>query len=515
MKPKRAVVLDNFFPQPGYIEFRRGHRAYSILNISSVSAGPVETVMAYQAIVPADDRLFACAGGTIFDATSPQDYGTASSVTGLDSDRLQWVNFSTTGANYLYWVNGEDAPQAWDGSNWVTPAITGEDETTFVNIAVHKNRLWFVEKNTLNAAYLDVDSFQGAATAFPLQGVFRNGGYLVAMGTWTIDAGEGMDDHAVFISSQGEVAVYKGIDPSDATDWTLVGVFSIGPPIGYRCLTKVGGDVAIISIDGLLPLSKALLFDRAAVQKITLTERISRAMNDAARLYKNNFGWQIIGYPKGTRAILNVPLQENGGQQQYVMNTINGAWCRFVGQPANCWEVFQDRLFFGGNDGKVYEADVGGIDGTERIVAQVVPAWGNFQMPGILKRFTMIRPLINTDGTISPSILLNTDFVNIDPPIIPSDFETSGALWDAVIWGQFTWPQEEFVLNEWQSVDGVGQWAAVNMKVTGRDTQGSGLWDLGLWDVAEWDIEVWGSAIPATNLKVNAFDLSLESGGIF
>src|SRR5690606_3161286 len=102
--------------------------------------------------------------------------------------------------------------------------------------------------------------------------------------------------------------------------------------------------------------------ERAAVVKATMTERIQRVMNQSARLYKDNFGWQLISYPRGTRAILNVPIDENEEQQQYVMNTLNGAWCQFTGMNANCWELLLDNPYFGGNTGFVYQADVGSTD---------------------------------------------------------------------------------------------------------------------------------------------------------
>jgi hypothetical protein len=50
----------------------------------------------------------------------------------------------------------------------------------------------------------------------------------MAMADWSIDAGIGIDDYAAFISDQGEVALYKGSDPTSATTWALVGTFWVG-----------------------------------------------------------------------------------------------------------------------------------------------------------------------------------------------------------------------------------------------------------------------------------------------
>ena len=389
MDPKRAIILDNFFPQPDYLEFERGWQVHSSLVIEGDPAGPVETLMAYQSVTGIDDVLFAVAGGEIFDATSASDVGTTV-VTGLPTTACSLSIMPPAPQQYLIWVNGADPPQAWDGTAWLTPAITGITAADAINICVHKNRLWFILKDSLTAAFLPVDAYQGAAVEYPMVGIFSQGGYLVAMGTWTLDAGEGMDDHAVFITSEGQVAVFKGIDPDGSTleDWSLVGVYHVGPPIGYRCLTRVGGDIAVISIDGVLPLScGADLRPRGHAEHLADAahregdERCGKGLQAELRLAAHRL------QPRH-RAILNVPVQENANQQQYQMNTLHGAWCRRLGRPANCWEVFQDRLFFGGNDGDVCEADTGGTDGGERIVAQAKTAFNYF---GSLGRAEEIR----------------------------------------------------------------------------------------------------------------------------
>ena len=63
---------------------------------------------------------------------------------------------------------------------------------------------------------------------FPLGQIFKMGGFLVQMATWTIDNVSGMDDYAAFITSEGEVAIYQGYDPTQQSTWSLVGVFRIG-----------------------------------------------------------------------------------------------------------------------------------------------------------------------------------------------------------------------------------------------------------------------------------------------
>lgn len=503
MDPKRAIVLDNWFPREGYIELRRGWRYHA----TSGSTSPVETVAAYHGVTAVSDALFAIVGGTIYDTTDPSNM-VASTVTGLANSRSQFVNFTTTGGHFLYMVNGANNPNIWDGSAWTTPTITGITASEAVHINVHKNRVWFVLNNSTKAAYLPVDSIQGAATTFELGGLFSLGGYLVAMATWTLDAGVGVDDHAVFISSRGEVVIYKGTNPASAADWQLVGVFQLGAPIGRRCFTKVGGDLALISVDGVIPLSKSLIYDRAAMNNVALTADIAPVMNESARLYGSNFGWQLIGYPRGTMAILNVPIQESTTQQQYVMNTLSGAWARFKAQNANCWEVFQDRLFFGDNDGNVCEADVSASDGGQDIVADLKTAFNYFRSHGVLKRWPMIQPLIASDGRVAPAIDLNTDFRDSIPTNTTSSSSSGGVLWNQFNWDEANWPDALTNSTDWQTVTAIGQCAAVRMRVVVNVTGEGSEWDVGIWDAALWDAG--GSSPPI--LQVNGFNLVMERG---
>ncbi len=362
MDPQRAVVLDNWFPQPGYVEVKKGY----VTNATGLgtSSTPVQSLFAYNGLTVAGNKLFGIAGGTIYDCTAAAT-ATATTVTGLSSSRWQGVNYTTSaGVEYLWICNGIDAARHYNGAAWASPAITGVSSSDIINVAVHKKYIWGVVTASMDACYLPLDSVAGAATKFPLGSVMGKGGYLVAVGSWTHDGGSGPDDYIVFVSSRGQVAVYSGTNP--ASDFTLVGVFNIGPPIGYRCLTKVAGDLAIVTIDGVLPLSKALTQDRGADANIAITLRINNAMNTAAQSYKDLFGWELTPFAKATMAILNVPTAENVSAHQYVMNTLTGAWCRFTGWDFNCFAVFNDKLYAGTNVGTVVEAWRGAIDGVTR-----------------------------------------------------------------------------------------------------------------------------------------------------
>lgn len=465
MSPKRAIALENMFPEQAYCRIRRGHVLHSQMfdgaGTPAAITDPVETLMAYNGLTA--NELFAAAGASINSVTGASD-GTQV-VGSLTNARFQYINFTTSGGKFLYAVNGADNPQLYSGSAWSNPTITGISASDAIGICAHKHRVWFAMNESTKAAYLPVDSIQGAATEFDLGAQFTKGGYLAAIGTWTIDGGAGADDLIVFVSSRGQVAIYQGTDPSSADTWQLTGVFDLGAPIGRRCLTKVGADLALISIDGVVPLSKALALDRGAEQLVAITQRIQRAMNDAAVSYKDKFGWQLIGYPKGTAAFLNIPTAEGSKGMQFVMNTLSGAWAKYTGMDAICWELMDDRIFFGGAGGKVYEADIGSLDNNSPINFKLKPAFNYFGSSGVQKLFHQVRPILTTNGQVTPAIALNTDFEDSDPDLVPVVVTADSAKWGQVQWGHFQWgsaaPNAQA---EWIEAGGVGFCAAPNMR---------------------------------------------------
>ncbi len=503
MKEDRAISLDNWFPRPDSVEVRKGAAGWTP---QIGTASPVETLLIYNSGTAS--KMFSASNGKIYDVSNAAT-ASATTVTGKSNNRWQWTNFTTSGGSYLWAVNGTDAPLLYDGSTWSAPAITGATASNFIHVNAFKNRLWTVYKDSTKVAYLNTASIQGTATPLELGGMLIRGGNIVAMATWTRDAGDGEDDIAVFISSEGEVLCFQGTDPTSSNTWGLIGVFHLGAPLGRRCFERVGGDVALINIDGVLPLSKALLTDRAAAANISLTANINNAMNEAARNYQDHFGWQLIGYPKGTMALLNVPVAENSEQHQYVMNTLTGAWCRFKGWNAACFALFNDHLYFGTNDGHVAKADTGGLDLGEPIDANGQQAYNYFGSRGVLKRFDMIRPILTTDTDLRPAVGVSTDFRDNAVIGTPTTATTPSALYDVAIYDRDLYAIEGRVSADWTALLGIGQCASIHFRARSGPEGGVGQWDIGEWDSAQW------ATVPVgeITLRLNAFDVTFETGG--
>ena len=481
MDDTEAVELINIWPSTSDVQVRKGYTLHS----GGFPSG-VETLMSYNGANTSE--LLAISNGNIYNSNDafPANYGTWDSatwdsdvwgggvgtaeVTGLTNSRWEWVNVATSGGNFLYAVNGEDDPLLYNGTTWTSingsssPSITGVTTANLNHVNLFKTRLWFIQKNTLKIWYLPVNSVGGAASSFDFQSIARRGGYLVAMGNWTIDAGSGVDDLAVFFTSEGEVIVYSGTDPSSANTWSLVGVWEIGAPIGKRCMLKWKGDLLLITREGVVPMSEALQSANGGA-RVPITDKIQNSVSRSAISYSNNFGWQIIHYPAANMIILNVPIFENADQEQYVMNTITGAWARFQGWDANCWVIHENNLYFGGNQiiGRAWnQLSDDGLD----ITALARQAFNYFGSRGRRKRFTHLRPVFSTNGSVDIYTNINVDFRDMGSTSLVTYSPAGAALWDSAVWDQDVWSSEILPQTSFTGATGEGLCASVRVQTT-------------------------------------------------
>ena len=374
-----------------------------------------------------------------------------------------YVITKTGASTFTYVMTTTPASNATVVGTYTTIGITGVDSSTFINVNLFKNRLYFTQKNTLACWYLDVNAIGGAANPLYFGSIARNGGYLQAMGTWTLDAGQGADDYAVFVTSMGEVIVYNGTDPTSATTWELKGVWQLGQTFNRKCFFKWSGDLLLLTQDGLVPLASALQSSRLD-PRVNLTDKIYYPISQAATNYYSNFGWQIQYFASENMLILNIPT--NSGMEQYVMHTITKSWARFTGIQAYCWEVSGDNSMHFGGDGFVGNFYTASSDAGANITAAVQQAYSYFDTPGQNKRFTMVRPILQSDGG-TPSVLcgLSVDFQPIDNTgaISFNPSSQSVGVWDTAKWDANNWGGGLITTRIWQGVTGIGFAGSINL----------------------------------------------------
>lgn len=462
-----AEVLDNGFPTAEGLRMRLGSIKRATCDagvaISHLAAYETETVQ----------KLFAADASAIYDVTpagvSDPDAEISPDVSGLNGGYWSSVQFPAGGGVYLVMANGTDDVRNYNGSAWSTPTITGVSSDDLSFVWTFKKRLFFTEKGTTNAWYLASLSIAGSASKLDLGGIFPLGGSLIFGGTFSRDAGDGLDDFCIFATDQGEVAVYQGDDPSEANSWSLVGVYRIGKPLGKNAHFKAGGDIAVTVDDGIVSLAQAIQQDRAA--QVPVTYPIEEPWRKLIKERSFVHPFQTIVWPRQSMAVVAVP--SFGGVEKYclVVNTKTGAWGRYTGWDTRCVAVFQDKLYFGTQDGTIVEGEAGGSDQGQPYSLVVIPKFDMLGSPNE-KLALHARIVARSSDPLSVQLFGAADYVYSIPVPLPSDPDPGGNKWGSGVWGVSTWGggDNSKIITEWQAIDGIGHALTVGLQVTsGRD----------------------------------------------
>jgi hypothetical protein len=430
-----AQIIENGYATQTGVKPRGGNRKHA-----TTGTRAVVSLMRYESGTLL--KMFAAANGGLYDVTQPANPSTVITplVTGLAGNDWSFVNFSTPGGQFMLAVNGADPHRTYDGAAFAanTPAITGISSALFSHVFVYANRVWFVEKDTLNVWYLPVDSIGGAATKFSLAGIFSKGGSLAFGATWSVEAGDGPAQRVVFVSTKGEAAVYQGTDPSSSATWFKVGVPDISDPTGRHGHLNIGGELEIATANGIVPLSQAVARDPATLSLAAITRQISPDWKREIRAY-NGRNWSFTKWDEGNLAYVGPAMTYTlvAGTDTvdavpfcHVVNLENGAWSKYTGWDIQCSISFNKRMYFGSANGRVYEAEATGADDGAAYVFKYCEWPNDFGGPET-KDFLQIRTAFVHRTPFNPEISMSVGHT-IEWPVAPAaaaDVQ-GGGVWD-------------------------------------------------------------------------------------
>jgi hypothetical protein len=364
-------------------------------------------------------------------------------------------------------TDGDGGSATADGaSSTLFGAFTGVSTSSLSYVWSFKNRLFFIEKETMDAWYLPVDQITGVAVKFPLGGEFSLGGSLVFGASWSRDTGDGLNAMCAFFTSEGEVAIYQGTNPADAAAWSQVGIYRIGKTLGQLAHITAGGDLVIATDIGFVPLSQALQKDYAALSPSAVSAPIEVEWNSAVQL-RSSEPWQCEVWSAGQMVIVALPTVNDQPDRMFVANARTGAWAPFTNWGATCLQVFEDRLFCGTTEGRVFELNVTGLDDGLPYTATYLPSFDPIGTLG-LKSVSMARAVLKASTALNERLSIQKDY-NVSLPNVPdaSPVSVSGT-WGSGVWGDSVWgrPTEKSVFQRWRSVGGAGETIAPALQIT-------------------------------------------------
>jgi hypothetical protein len=459
-KPGMATILDNWFPTERGLKLRGGTERWCEL---PAPVEPVRSGLEYDS--GSIHRIFAATSTRLFDVSFADNPVLQTGVGTITNGNFSASQFATAGGDWLLAVNDAgDYVRRYNGTIWeyLNSAFAGTpgkilmpDNTTaatgLTHIWKYKNRLFFVQGGTMNAYCLPLNAVAGKLELIPLSGAAKRGGSLLFGATWSLDAGDGLDDKCVFCTDLGELIVFSGSDPTTSANWRQEGRFDIAKPLGKNGHLQLGADLLIATIDGIVPVSQAVQKDKSALSLAAITFNIQPTwMREVRR--KDAFPWTITKWDEGDMLLVNFPggsLNKPDELTVGVSNLHTGAWSRFTNWDALCFMHMSGSLFFGTQTGKVMQVDSTGYDDARwddvndrftgvSYLCRFVGGWETFQSPPNQATWFQARAAFfsSANEPFQPQLAATTDYEFRLPPE-PDAGPDPGLLdvWDQGLWG--------------------------------------------------------------------------------
>jgi len=424
MSPYDCVALQNLYPKGTWLESRES----ITLNFPLQNS---EGIVEYPAV---DENILFASG------TSVYEIGNETAIyTGLTSGRLVSCFYK----NYSFIVNGTANIYSYDGTDFdlytdFTGIAVGD---LITNTFISKDRVWFVYKATDGSSgvyYGDLGAISGALGKLPLN--FVGGGVCIMGGNFSQDSGVGLDDMTYFISNNGDVLIYTGIDFGVSPDdpFRLIQNFSISKPLGNRATENVNADVLVMTQNGLESLARNLAADRANIAPIS--DKINRFISQLTGQF-DSYGWDLkyfkkmgclwLSTPTGNSYILNIKDPTPKGEFAWTSFDIN---CNALG-------VYNNDLYFTNLSGFYKYGGYNGDDtgsGSQTILCALEQAPNDLGYQDE-KQFLALKPYFESQSTIEYQTAVIVDFERQERYYTPDYQPLSGTAWNTTPWNSFSW----------------------------------------------------------------------------
>ena len=287
---------------------RRGSKQFA----DTTDTGAVETLFNW--VSGAANKLFAITGTTLYDVTDPASVAPVTGIGSVTEGRWR-ISHDERPGNPGQWNVDEplriDSTGAWVSHGFTAAGLLTADLT---QVAVFKNRLFFLEKDSASLWYGDLNAITGPLHKFNLGFVNESGGNCLALGSLTLDTGVGVDDLLAICMSRGDVLIYAGTDPSTANAWQISGQYKLGPVIGDRPLVKLGGDLIAITSGRLHSLAPIHRSAGREQRQLAISDKIAPTVTQAVATFGSVAGWQAILFSEANWLLFNVPEDDGGSR---------------------------------------------------------------------------------------------------------------------------------------------------------------------------------------------------------
>lgn len=339
----------------------------------------------------------------------------------------------------LYGVNGVGTAFEWDGATFV-PIITGMTTDTPSHIHEHHDHLFLMFPG---------GSVQNSGLTLPYSWTPRTGATEIGLG----DEGTGFQSlvggqlaifsrnqtHILTGTSNSDWALYKHSDESGAIEWS---VQRLAQPVYYddRGITALSavqdfGDFKDATVSGLF--------------RETVQQQKAKVLSSCRVREKGQY--RVFFTDKTALALTFSRGKLIGGMPLRLLHTVECITSEENGAG-------DEEIYFGSDDGFVYQMDVGTSFDGEPVPAWLRPVFNHCGSPRVRKRFWTLDLELDTGPVASIRILPDYSYGSSEVPgALERDVDVigGGGLWGVANWGDFVWGGQPIATAR-AKVDGTG-----------------------------------------------------------
>lgn len=439
-----AVSMINWFPRQSDVITRPG----IVEHCDTAEVTPISQLFTYD--YATTEKMIACTNGKFIDVTTATP---STLATGFTNNF--WSFDYISGRVFL--ANGIDTVQTYDGSVIAASTFTGVTLSLLNHVHTYKSRAYFVEKDSQSMWYGGVGAITGALTEYDFSTVTGLEGNLVFTSHLKGDGGDGgADDVFLAVFAGGDVLAYSGSDPGDPTDWSLIGRFRIGRPLGRFCYLAAEDDLYIITDRGYEAMAKMVSYGDTYSQSQLLSDKIQLEVSDRVAELGVSDDWRIIRYPREQMLMFIVP--RNGtARSLHVQNINTKAWCEFQGLRPQSWTRWNGTIYMGMGDGTVQQFSNVFNDNGVVIRSTAQQAWTALGSPGVNKHMHLIKPYLFSRAQPAISVNLGANYNRIGLAGFTAGEFSDDTVWDTAVWDVSQWANGEVTFADWYSKNAVGE----------------------------------------------------------
>lgn len=332
----------------------------------------------------------------------------------------------TATGNRIYGCDGVNKGFEFDGAVYV-PIVTGMTADTPTHVTVHKQQLFFsfggsVQFSTIGDPYLWSAVLGAGEIVLP--------GNVTAMQVMPGDQSTG----ALAIYSNNDTYILYG---SSSADYKLQ-TFNIGT--GAKAYSVQNLESTYVFDDrGVLSLATTLNYGNFSTAALTMNiqpfTQARRTLVSASSINRDKSQYRVF-FSDGSGLFATIVGGKNIGAMPVLFP--NPVICATEGQTSSG----NDTVFFGSDNGHVYQMDVGTSFDGSAIAASLTLSFNAIGSPRVIKRFLRASVDATGDGFFAFDFTYDLGYASANyeqPGVTSNESISAAAYWDSFTWDNFYW----------------------------------------------------------------------------